>query len=294
VRHLAASGAEKALSIAEAPIRALVSHLPATIVRPLVSSAIDKINAGVKKLIEGSTGGAFSGPAVGGASELAIWKNLRSVGMSAAQAAGVMGNMQSESAGTFNPFIIQGGGYSTNPAAAGSGGYGLVQWTPGSKLIPYLHGALPSVATEVAALAQLSGQGPSPEGAAGALLRAQTSPGGAALAFLHGYERPYDPNQPWRATQAEAIYGKYKSYDNGGTLPPGISTIINGTGRPEPILSNTQWADISQLARSGGGGGRFEGDLYLDSGEFLGKVRGEATAVIDSREARALVDSRKP
>src|SRR5262245_59244808 len=48
--------------------------------------------------------------------------------------AGVMGNMQTESG--FDPYIIQGGDRSSNPAAAGSGGYGLVQWTPGSKLIP--------------------------------------------------------------------------------------------------------------------------------------------------------------
>jgi len=48
-------------------------------------------------------------------------------GLTAPQAAGITGNLQSESAGTFDPSIVEGGGKSdTIPA---TGGYGLAQWT---------------------------------------------------------------------------------------------------------------------------------------------------------------------
>lgn len=53
-------------------------------------------------------------------------------GLTAPQAAGLAGNIQSETAGTFDPSIVEGGGKSdTIPA---TGGYGLAQWTsPGRK-----------------------------------------------------------------------------------------------------------------------------------------------------------------
>lgn len=36
---------------------------------------------------------------------------------------------------------------------------------------------------------------------------------------------------------AQAYWQAHHWYDNGGWLPPGISTIFNGTGRPEPVLT---------------------------------------------------------
>lgn len=73
-------------------------------------------------------------------------------------------------------------------------------------------------------------------------------------------------------------------YDSGGFLQPGMNLAFNGTGRPEPVLTTAQWNAIQGASVRGGDGAsapaRFEGDLYLDSGEFLGKVRGEAAAVM--------------
>jgi len=200
-------------------------------------------------------GGGFSGASVGGAGVRAIWNNLRAVGMSAAQAAGVMGNMQSESG--FNPFIIQGGGTSMNPADAGGGGYGLVQWTPGSKLLNYLGGRPPSIATEIQALAaQLSGKGPSPEGYAGQMLRAATSPRAAAEAFLKYYERPLNPDAPWRLDQAENIYKQF-AYDAGGWLKPGITAAFNATKKPEAVLTNEQWQAVKRASVDRPGGNEY-------------------------------------
>jgi hypothetical protein len=62
-----------------------------------------------------------------------IWNYFTGVvGLSAIQTAGIMGNMQQESG--LDSEIIQGGRRSQNPDDAGSGGWGLIQWTPGSKI----------------------------------------------------------------------------------------------------------------------------------------------------------------
>ncbi|MFI8412801.1 peptidoglycan DD-metalloendopeptidase family protein [Paeniglutamicibacter gangotriensis] len=55
-------------------------------------------------------------------------------------------------------------------------------------------------------------------------------------------------------------------YDNGGVLNPGLSTIMNKTGKPEAILSNSQWKNMStlanQAAQSMGGGTDAEAMRY--------------------------------
>lgn len=42
-----------------------------------------------------------------------------------------------------------------------------------------------------------------------------------------------------------------KLYDQGGYLPPGLSTVLNKTGRPEPVFSPDQW---DKMGRRGSGG----------------------------------------
>lgn len=77
-------------------------------------------------------------------------------------------------------------------------------------------------------------------------------------------------------------YGfKPGSYDSGGYLQPGLNLAYNGTGRPEPVFTTQQASALTSMAsRPPAGPSRFEGDLYLDSGEFLGRVRGEAQQVM--------------
>lgn len=43
------------------------------------------------------------------------------------------------------------------------------------------------------------------------------------------------------------------AFDQGGMLPPGESTVFNGTGRPEPVLTDQQWNTIMAAARGGDG-----------------------------------------
>jgi hypothetical protein len=69
-----------------------------------------------------------------------------------------------------------------------------------------------------------------------------------------------------------AAYDKPGGYDQGGWLPPGYSTVYNGTRRPEAVLTQGQLRAVAQPADNGG---QFTGVLHLDSGELLGVVRGE-------------------
>ena len=43
-------------------------------------------------------------------------------------------------------------------------------------------------------------------------------------------------------------------YDNGGMVPPGITRVVNASGKPEAILTNAQWQQLDELA--GGDGNR--------------------------------------
>ncbi|MFG2352575.1 transglycosylase SLT domain-containing protein [Streptomyces sp. NPDC048521] len=79
-------------------------------------------------------------------------------------------------------------------------------------------------------------------------------------------------------------YNRAGGYDSGGWMPPGMNLMYNGLGQPEAVLTPQQWSAIQGAAVRGSDGtsgpSHFEGDLYLDSGEFLGRVRGEAQQVV--------------
>ncbi|MBT2412640.1 peptidoglycan DD-metalloendopeptidase family protein [Streptomyces sp. ISL-12] len=66
-----------------------------------------------------------------------------------------------------------------------------------------------------------------------------------------------------------AAYSKWLSrsphwYDDGGYLPPGLSLVANGTGRPEPVFTDSQW---STLASAKGGGTT---EVHADVRVFVG------------------------
>ncbi|MFF1684580.1 hypothetical protein [Streptomyces sp. NPDC058254] len=90
-------------------------------------------------------------------------------------------------------------------------------------------------------------------------------------------------------------YNRAGGYDSGGYLQPGLNLAYNGTGRPEPVFTTGQANALTNLAAGGGGSGpaSFEGNLYLDSGEFLGKVRGQAEQVMHNglRELTSVIRS---
>lgn len=75
--------------------------------------------------------------------------------------------------------------------------------------------------------------------------------------------------------------GKPTLYDKGGWLNPGLSLIANKTGKPEPILTSSQWDDVSALAA----GSAFPRRLVLtvEGREFTAFVREQASEVADSK-----------
>lgn len=85
-------------------------------------------------------------------------------------------------------------------------------------------------------------------------------------------------------------YNRPGGYDEGGWLGPG-QIGVNHLRQPEAVLTPSQWRTMSSLAAAGGAA-RFEGDLYLDSGEFLGRVRGEAQQVVMERDRLVMAAGR--
>lgn len=68
-----------------------------------------------------------------------VWNFFIDKGLPDIPTAAIMGNMYEESG--YDPKIVQNGGSSENPSDAGDGGYGIIQWTPGSKLTDSLNAA---------------------------------------------------------------------------------------------------------------------------------------------------------
>lgn len=82
----------------------------------------------------------------------------------------------------------------------------------------------------------------------------------------------------------------YRSYlyDSGGVLPTGLSQIVNASGKPEAILSNSQWKTMSALAAQGA---QFPDSMTLvvDGHEFTAYV----SDVADGRMRQAKRDARR-
>ena len=106
-----------------------------TIVKDVVSSLVGSSGSGTPDTTAGGcacTAGASdtSGDISGKASEKDIWDYFKGKGLSDEQVAGVLGNIDDETGGTYDPQIVEGGGRSkTQPKTGGADGWGLVQWT---------------------------------------------------------------------------------------------------------------------------------------------------------------------
>ncbi|MEO3974375.1 peptidoglycan DD-metalloendopeptidase family protein [Streptomyces sp. CAU 1734] len=82
-----------------------------------------------------------------------------------------------------------------------------------------------------------------------------------------------------------AAYSKWLSrtphwYDDGGYLPTGLSVVANGTGKPEPVFTSTQWDDIRAAKTSGTTELHADVKVYVGDREITDIVRVE----IDARD----------
>ena len=75
--------------------------------------------------------------------------------------------------------------------------------------------------------------------------------------LLYIQRRYHSPSFAWAH---ELNYGWY---DQGGYLPPGITTVFNGTGRPEPVLTAAQTDALMRAAGVGPNGTRGGSDVPL-------------------------------
>jgi hypothetical protein len=174
------------------------------------------------------------------------------------QAAGIVGNMISES--SVEPGRKQGTapGTVTKPAdvLGYSGGWGIVQWTPASKMINPSRDAgvgddvIGSLAYQLDFLhKQLLGKPPLSEKAAGDAVKAATSVDAAAVAFggqferFAGYENPNNPRYAERKANAEHVLNTF-----GGSAPAtgkggDASGCGAGSGNIAQVAKNLAWPD---------------------------------------------------
>ena len=192
--------------------------------------------------------GSSSVSLTGSGNEEKIYNYLvNTAGLTPAQAAGIMGNMQDESG--FEPERQQGIYDRKVPAESfpdpGTNiGYGLVQWTPGNKMINTFtpKSQASDLGNQLKFLQdQLEGKGTIPEKAAGDKLKATSTPEDAAYSFENNYEHHSGPPQPHRLINARNIFIKYGS-SAGGT----------GGSSTDPTSCN-----------SNAGGGELVGDFSL-------------------------------
>lgn len=113
-----------------------------------------------------------------------------------------------------NKLWIRESGWRWNARNAGSGAYGIPQALPASKMRSAGADYLTNAITQVRwGLGYIKGRYGSPAGA-------------------------------WAHSQRTGWY------DNGGFLPPGPSLVYNGTGRPEPVLTDAQWRTLGDSGGS--------------------------------------------
>ena len=145
--------------------------------------------------------------------------------------AAVCGNAQYES--TINPGIWQN-------LTVGTGGYGLVQWTPASKYLNFceerslepssMESAVARMVWEVANNQQWGTTSVYPISFQ-TFIHSELSPYYLAMAFLYNYEKPDNLNQPARGTAAEHWYTVF-SGESPPPVKPGDGGLDRNTYKP--------------------------------------------------------------
>jgi N-acetylmuramoyl-L-alanine amidase len=181
---------------------------------------------------QGDTAGSSGDALVGSNNDEKVFNYFVGKGYTAIQAAGIVGNMVHESG--VNPEKLQGGTVTKTPPVADGVGWGIVQWTPASKILDYARSVgkpAYEIETQLELLwKQLEGVVLS-EKQAGDDLKATTNVRDAVLAFQGntlvggryvGFERPRDQasSVPDRIAAAKATLRKY----GGGSAPGAVQT----------------------------------------------------------------------
>lgn len=153
-----------------------------------------------------------------------IYNYLSSKGWTLNAVAGMLGNMETES--TINPCI-----WENLDEGNTTGGYGIVQWTPATKLIEWanengqnytsIDTQLDRILYELEKGLQYYSTDNYPESFKEFSTSTKT-PEYLAYAFLHNYERPASLDQPNRQTQARKWYSYLSNYSPSTPSDPSV------------------------------------------------------------------------
>lgn len=103
------------------------------------------------------------------------------------------------------------------------------------------------------------------------------------VAIASGGGRMVEAPKPGAFVRETGIWGNptagtYK-FDNGGYIQPGVTTVLNKTGRPEPVFTDGQWDVLQRHSRAQG----FPETLVVvdEDGQLVGRMRVEARGVVN-------------
>ena len=191
---------------------------------PLPQSEIIDLNTKPNYVISSasctSSGSGGSVTLVGNGNAQKTWNFLSQKGLGNTATAAVMGNIQQES--QFNPEIMQKGGSSQNPSDADPLGWGLAQWTPGSKTpglaaTANVTGPIYELGTQLQLIwAEMNGTAPTGYQNVTGGLKSQSSLAGAVEFFRANFEGGTPGMRLAYAQQALTTYG---GSQNSGTTP---------------------------------------------------------------------------
>lgn len=290
---------------------------------PPSQSLIDQVGAEVSGVSVASepttTGGCVcSDPSSGSTTTLEgkdneekVWNYFIAKGLSPEQVAGIMGNISQESG--FDPLNIQDpGGRTKNPASI-SAGWGLIQWTPGKKIIGIANqakitGPIHELATQLDII-WWHVTDTSPRGFKNVLpeYKKAKTPEEAAKAWEYLIEGAGKPMMTNRIAAAKAAFKKYSDGPSGISSSSGdCSSTSNTSGScsvNKPVYGSvngsgnqyTQRQLTKIFGRPGTASSHTEMDKNLTSVDFNGhkvsvnkKAAGCLKAVADDIKSRAI------
>lgn len=225
-------------------VTTITSSSPPWVQLGMSKAHYESLSPQLKRQLGGTSGGGGgSGVALPGVANSATVANpaqmvnffQKALGLTRTQAAGIAGNIQVESAGSFAGNIVQGGGRASTIAAGDAmgtgGGYGLAQWTDSGRqanlaaLAKQMGLPQDSVKVQEAFIVQEL-----KSGYAGALknLKGTSTAAQAALVIQNQYEGPASLTQSLAARQHDAI-----ALAGGGTVP-----VSSASPSPTTALTN--------------------------------------------------------